>query len=500
MTYNSSACQPCLYREREWMALYALLAGSAHSTNTSQEHLGAVRGATVYVYGAPSTGKTTVTQSVLETVCAEGDAVSGDAARRRHRWVRVDCQACLDERLLYQSLLRAVASVLPSHNALTLSPYPTSFEAFFRRLFTALSTCAAQLDVLTLHLVHAHKLRSYLPRTVLTSLLQLTDAWRHTAVTAAATSALPVALQVVFEAVVPPEHLVDPHEWPCEPELVLHFSAYSPEALQTLLMERLSADLRDAPPAAESTLRAAFVQVLLDVLGSVTQDLRELAYWSDTLFPHYLAPCRQGRVTAAQTGRMYAACLPHLKRAVHCVYAANTTDSGGEGDALSSPQSAVWSSDGRRGAEADSATTPGLSQNASVLLLASFLAARISPRDDYRVFGPGERRRGKASRTHRVHDGNGRRYAFPLERLLSIARILHRRLTADGGMDMQQGSGGAAVPWLSEVAALARGAFLSAPSTADALTEVRLTSQVTDTQAQCLATALRVDLNEYLLK
>ena len=482
------------------MALYALLAGRATPTNTSRGHLGAVRGATVYVYGAPSTGKSTVTQSVLETVSAEGDAVPADAARRRHRWVRVDCQACLDERLLYQSLLQAVARVLPSDNALTSSPYPTCFEAFFRRLFAALSTSATQFDALTLHLVHAHKLRSYVSRAALTSLLRLTDAWRHTAVTAAATSALPVALQVVFEAAVPPEHLVDPHEWPCEPELVLHFSAYAPEALQALLMERLSADVRDAPPAAESALRAAFVQVLLDVLGSVTQDLRELAYWSDTLFPHYLAPYRQGRVTAAQTGRMYAACMPHLKRAVHCVYAANTTDDGGEGDALSSPRSVVLPSDGRRGAEADAATTPGLSQNASVLLLASFLAARISPKDDYRVFGPGERRRGRASRTHRVHDGNGRRYAFPLERLLSIARVLHKRLTADGSREMQQGSGGAAVPWLSEVAAFVRGAFLSTPSTADALTQVRLTSQVTDTQAQCLATALKVDLNEYLLK
>lgn len=404
---------------------------------------------------------------------------------------------------------------------------------------------------LMLHFAGAERLRANASTAALVTLARL-----HELVADAPTECTPagahaaIRLGVVFESHVPPEHFLRDGRHHYAPEVV-RLPAYSRSEAHELLccpegepQRRAWRAFVDAATTARNGAAAGaaaigapddenddaaqqhrrdtfahvfrgFVRILLDVLYRATNDLSELAHWCDTLFPLYLAPVREGRVTPSArqqhgAGAMYQACLPHFKSALESVYVRE--------EAPEAPASATADATGAT-RDTGGAAVLALQGAMQVLALAAYVAARLPPRDDLHLLQPSSpdairtRKRARGRRgaaragaaVQKQQRGGAALRAFGVERLLGIAGAVQRhrreRLPAElaGACDTVARLP-STPPMLTHVASLLSLSLLArAPGgSAGPLAEPRFRCNVSAPLAHALARRLGVDLAAFV--
>lgn len=141
------------------------------------------------------------------------------------------------------------------------------------------------------------------------------------------------------------------------------------------------------PPDVPEELFRRFVDLLWDVFHGPCRDISELRHLVALLLPVYLAPIREGRLTAEQPAALYKHILPVLKTHLSRLFLRTTSSA--EWLRLHQPATTTTQQT-TQGAhslqDASVCHTLELPFHAKYLLLAAFLASANPPRCDERIF------------------------------------------------------------------------------------------------------------------
>ncbi|KAJ3310854.1 Origin recognition complex subunit 5 [Blyttiomyces sp. JEL0837] len=176
----------------------------------------------------------------------------------------------------------------------------------------------------------------------------------------------------------------------------------------------------DCPADADRDLFRTFVELVVNVLEKPCKNLSEMRYIIRLLYPKYTEPVTRGHATKEQTTRLYKHIQTYFKDVLDKLYTRQissaeweTTVSKEKSDKISTiiHQSAV---------------DANLPDNAVYLLFASFIASYNPPRFDVRFFSKSSEGRTRQSKTiKKVTKSKLRQQllgpkAFPVERMLAI--------------------------------------------------------------------------------
>ncbi|XP_004676970.1 PREDICTED: origin recognition complex subunit 5 [Condylura cristata] len=332
----------------------------------------------IFIYGHTASGKTYVTQTLLNTL------------ELPH--VFVNCVECFTLRLLLEQILNKLSHRSSEDGCSTQITCETFND--FVRLFKQV-TKAENLNNQTVYIVldKAEYLRD-MDANLLPGFLRLQEL-TDTNVTVIFLS------EIVWEKFRPNTGCFEP--------FVLYFPDYSIGNLQKILSH-------DHPPEYSADFYAAYINILLGVFYTVCRDLKELRYLAVLNFPKYCEPVVKGEASERDTRKLWRNIEPHLKKAMQTVYLRE----------ISSSQWEKLQKD-----DTDLGQLKGLSAYTHVelpyyskfILIAAYLASYNPARTDKRFF---LKHHGKIKKTNflKKHEKTSNHLLgpkpFPLDRLLAI--------------------------------------------------------------------------------
>ncbi|XP_037367193.1 origin recognition complex subunit 5 [Talpa occidentalis] len=333
----------------------------------------------IFIYGHTASGKTYVTQTLLNTL------------ELPH--VFVNCVECFTLRLLLEQILNKLSHHRSSEDGCSTQITCETFNDFVR-LFKQV-TKAENLNNQTVYIVldKAEYLRD-MDANLLPGFLRLQElADRNVTVI--------FLSEIVWEKFRPNTGCFEP--------FVLYFPDYSIGNLQKILSH-------DHPPEYSADFYAAYINILLGVFYTVCRDLKELRYLAVLNFPKYCEPVVKGEASERDTRKLWRNIEPHLKKAMQTVYLRE----------ISSSQWEKLQKD-----DTDSGQLKGLSAYTHVelpyyskfILIAAYLASYNPARTDKRFF---LKHHGKIKKTNflKKHEKTSNHLLgpkpFPLDRLLAI--------------------------------------------------------------------------------
>uniref|UniRef100_A0A8C4Q873 Origin recognition complex subunit 5 n=1 Tax=Eptatretus burgeri TaxID=7764 RepID=A0A8C4Q873_EPTBU len=295
----------------------------------------------LFIYGHPATGKTTVTLAILQ------------ALQIPH--VFLNCVECFTPRLLFEHILASMSS-LGEHGSTTENlPRCDNLSEFSRMLHQKLQQLQLHESNVYIVLDKAEYLKNldFKILAVFTRLQELTNC-RVAAV---------LISELVWATFYSGTGCIEP--------LMLHFPQYNKAELQVILT-------KDFPNSYSSKFYANFVSILLSVFLPVSRDLRELQHLAALNFSKYCEPIEKGQIREDESNKLWRNIEPHLKKAMKTIYLQE----------VSSLQWEKWQKEG--------CTMPIKDFSAPVclelpfyskfLLIAAYLAAYNPARTDSRFF------------------------------------------------------------------------------------------------------------------
>jgi hypothetical protein len=482
------------HRSEQFAAVCAAI-GLALTGKPTDPHLKLVAinyGSWVYFYGARSTGKS-MTLAAVRTLSERWTA--------KVCWTYVNCRALVNGERFMASIAQGCHQVAKRAGT-PVPPLPTRWNLpLFLHVMSDMLVGLARKDVhVVCHLEGAEWLRSLGDSgRVLTAMRRLSSA--ATGFCDCSDGFLQSAWNVILESRVPPEHLFDPVERSCFPDFVLFCPPYDRSALRGLLLARqcqkesLSSSEMQVSEAddrlSEGSFVTAFVNTLLDVLYDLTNDLSELCFWYDTLLPVYRRGwrARQGRTAALAAA--YSTCLPHFKEAIKRIYTRSSILLNESTELPNvSPELPTWRIMLCTGSYVSKA-----------LLLAGYLAARIPPGRDRKLFEKSGEKQGirKRRQTRRApaKEKPGTK-PVSLDRLERIGRYILQRYAEMERSSITTTAFYRAAPSGSVLAGLIGHGFFSRITRAHAVERQRVRCYVSRDLAQELAKEAGIVLEDYI--
>ncbi|KAJ1330377.1 hypothetical protein BSLG_009511 [Batrachochytrium salamandrivorans] len=175
----------------------------------------------------------------------------------------------------------------------------------------------------------------------------------------------------------------------------------------------------DCPLSEEPEVYLAFSDTIYDVFSSSCRQLTELRHILALLFPKYIDPVIQGKVTRKQVSKLFGLAQPHIKEALHSLYLRDiSSDEWQRQSTGAKPPTSVGTA---------IAKSYDLPYYTKFLVIASYLASFNPPRLDSRFFSKARESKGKrVGKKGSVHNGSKLRQqllgpkAFNVERMLAI--------------------------------------------------------------------------------
>ncbi|XP_037077022.1 origin recognition complex subunit 5-like [Pollicipes pollicipes] len=226
----------------------------------------------VFLYGHPSTGKTTALTHVLSQFAGLSAVVS--------------CVECYTPALLFQLVLRQLAGEDQRCDSVS------SFVSTLQRIADEHPE-----ENIAIVLKDAERLRDQ-DASLLPTLLRLQEL-------AARPVCLVLVSNIIWDKFLTPGGLPQP--------LLVHFPQYSRGALLEILA-------LDRPAEVDEHFYRGFLSLLLAVFLAPCRNLRELRYLARANFARYREPVLAGEVDAGDARRLWRHVEPHLKAALKTVY------------------------------------------------------------------------------------------------------------------------------------------------------------------------------------
>ncbi|KAI7872770.1 origin recognition complex subunit 5 C-terminus-domain-containing protein [Spinellus fusiger] len=384
----------------------------------------------IFVYGQPSVGKTSVIRALMETTLS------------RTSWAYVNCVERHTPRMLFEHALNQWCGWTPCwENQCTNVHKADTVLQFIKAIQQGVTANGTHIPLgvdSTLYLIldKAERLRD-MPPSLLPVLLRLSEmTQRNVCVLLIST--------VVFEKFRVKGGSLEP--------FYLRFSDYTQQDILAILLLDFMAckkqkgtetSLEAVDGAVDSAFFMGFAEMVYSILHHNCRDLNELRYFSALLFPLYIEPLEKGEVQVREKAKLFRHIQPYLAEATGKLY-------------LREISSAEWAKEAQALKEKltpqeETVTMPlvplpcmtlaqdkgkckgkGAKGEGAFLLLASYLASYNPPRFDIRYFAKvGEERRrkkGGGTRKSRVGPAEGGKMrpqllgpkAFPVERMLAI--------------------------------------------------------------------------------
>ncbi|XP_043194961.1 origin recognition complex subunit 5-like [Amphibalanus amphitrite] len=339
----------------------------------------------VFLYGHPSTGKTTALSAVLSEFSGPRAVVS--------------CVECYTPLLLYQLVLRQLSDTERKCDG--ISSFVTALQA--------IGTERPDENI-AIVLEGAERLRD-LDEGVLSSLLRLQEL-----------TGRPVCLlltsNLVWDKFQTPGGLPQP--------LLVHFPQYSREALQSILA-------LDRPSDVDEQFYSGYLNLILSVFVVPCRNVRELRHLARASLAHYRAPVLSGEVAPTDLRRLWRHVEPHLRAALRSVYLREADSAQWLRTQTQLPAAAVQPSSHDQPGILDAADHQRLNTElpfySKFLLIAAYLASYNPAKSDRRFF---VKRTGKGAGRLKARPPAGARVsalltgprAFPLDRLLAIFYVI----------------------------------------------------------------------------
>ncbi|KAI9025999.1 origin recognition complex subunit 5 C-terminus-domain-containing protein [Phycomyces nitens] len=377
----------------------------------------------VFIYGHPSSGKTSVVKAVMERTL------------ERSSWAYANCVERYTPRMLFEHTLNQWCDWTPAweNKFMNVCKADTALQ-FVKAIQDGVMVDSKMTELgveSTLYLIldRAERLRD-MPPTLLPVLLRLSEmTQRNVCVILIST--------VVFEKFRVKGGSYEP--------LFIRFSDYSKQdTLQIILMDLLASerkitvipdeedsDQEEKVVELDDDFFMSFAEIIYSIFNHNCKDLNELRYFSALLFPLYLQPVQQGRVDIHEKAKLFKFAQPYFAEATGKLY-------------LREVSSAEWIKETHEIEEQDPTEKPAQSFLAheksgfdlpyytKFLLLASYLASYNPARFDVRYFAKmgEERKKKKGGGTHKSRagqPGGGKMRpqllgpkSFPIERMLAI--------------------------------------------------------------------------------
>ncbi|KAI8146558.1 origin recognition complex subunit 5 C-terminus-domain-containing protein [Fennellomyces sp. T-0311] len=376
----------------------------------------------VFIYGHPSSGKTTVVRAILEKTL------------KRSLWAFINCVECHTPRMIFEHALNQWCHWTPSvENRFTGVCRVDNVHQFVKNIQDGVAVSDTKVvhigkeETQYLVLDRAERLRD-MGSTLLPVLLRLAEmTGRNICVILLST--------IVFEKFKVKGGAYEP--------LYMRFAEYTKEDTLQILQLLFTSTERRIELRREEEDQVEFVdlddefftgfcEVIYTIFNHNCKDVNELKYIAALLFPLYIKPIRDRQVQMQEKAKLLKHAQPYFAQATDKLY-------------LREISSAEWNREARRleleDADGDMAflTRPvarekgefDLPYYTKFLLLASYLASYNPARFDVRYFSKaGEARakkKGGGTRKAKAEQGGGKMRpqllgpkAFPIERMLAI--------------------------------------------------------------------------------
>ncbi|XP_028664585.1 origin recognition complex subunit 5 [Erpetoichthys calabaricus] len=234
----------------------------------------------ILIYGHRATGKTFVTQTVLQEL------------KLPHAFVSM--VECFTPRLLFQQILSQLSSLYPSLD----EEFHCETLNDFIRIFRQLSTSNV-LDQQTVYIVidQAEVLRD-MDANLLPGFLRLQEL-------VGGNITVIFLTEIVWEKFRPNTGCLEP--------ILFYFPDYTKAELQQILC-------KDRHPEFSDDLYATYINILLGVFYAVCRDLCELRHLAALNFSKFCEPLLKGEVRESDTHKLWRSIEPHLRKAMQTVY------------------------------------------------------------------------------------------------------------------------------------------------------------------------------------
>ncbi|CDH52053.1 origin recognition complex subunit 5 [Lichtheimia corymbifera JMRC:FSU:9682] len=368
----------------------------------------------IFIYGHPSSGKTSVVRAILEKTLA------------RSMWAFINCIECHTPRMLFEHTINQWCDWTPSYeNKYTGVRRIDNIHQFVKAIQEGVALDDERTvqfgDSETRYLVldRAERLRD-MGSTLIYSLLRLAEmTGRNICVIMIST--------VVFDKFRVRGGAYEP--------LVMRFSEYTKQDTVEILRKGYTTRLIQVEGGDPVELNDEFVdgfsEIIYNIFNHNCKDINELRYLAALLFPIYIKPLKDGDSKVSERSRLYQLALPFFAKATDKLY-------------LREVSSAEWAKETKRLDELDDAEAEDLFRKQSrdkgyfalpyytkFLLIAAFLASYNPPRYDVRYFAKAgearKRKKGGGTRKAKVDNLGGKMRpqllgpkSFPVERMLAI--------------------------------------------------------------------------------
>ncbi|KAG2203665.1 hypothetical protein INT46_004299 [Mucor plumbeus] len=363
-------------REKQIEQLDCATASSSEQTNYSPQ--------SIFVYGPPSTGKTTLTTEFFKPHGAY-----------------VNCVECFTPRLLFEHSLDRLIKHKPAHaNSYTTTRKIDNVQQFIKAIREQFKNTKTTKYLI---LDRAERIRD-MAGTILPVLLRLSELTE-------CNICVVFISNIVFEKFRVKGGSMEPY--------LIRFSEYTREDTLAILQLDFTPTAIDNVEL-DNDFYAGFLEVIYSIFCHNCKDINELRYFASLLFPVYIQPLKDGTVLPTEKAKLFKYAQPYFSEATEKLY-------------LREISSAEWS---RETKDLDGARNVGRSTEVELpyytrfLLIAAYLASYNPPRFDVRYFA-------KSTNEHKKKRGGGSRKtvdklggkmrqqllgpkAFPVERMLAI--------------------------------------------------------------------------------
>ncbi|KAI9483768.1 MAG: origin recognition complex [Benjaminiella poitrasii] len=356
----------------------------------------------LFIYGPPSTGKTTVVSEFF-----------------KHNGAYINCVECFTPRLLFEHSLDDLIKHKPTFsNGYTSSRKIDNVQQFVKAIREHLSP-ESTAKTRYLILDKAEKIRD-MPGTILPVLLRLSELTERNV-------CVVFISNIVFEKFRVKGGTIDPY--------MINFPDYTREDTLKILQLDFKPTIVNSIEL-DDEFYQGFLEVIYSILCHNCKDLNELRYFASLLFPVYAKPLQEGLVQKHETAKLYRYAQPYFAEATERLY-------------LREISSAEWTNNDDKQKRSVSVAVE-LPYYTRFLLIAAYLASYNPPRFDIRYFAKTtsedrRRKRGGGTRKTKADNKLGGKMrqqllgpkAFPVERMLAIFYSIIDDDTLEDTIDIQ---------------------------------------------------------------
>ncbi|XP_019853919.1 PREDICTED: origin recognition complex subunit 5-like [Amphimedon queenslandica] len=345
----------------------------------------------VFIYGAQSSGKTSVVKSLMSLL------------KVRHCYV--DMRECYSNRVLFESILNELTGVTPSStNKYTGHTRCDSLTGFVTELKSVLSRDRDIVDVEessvigeagdTVYIVidNAQMLRDS-NETLLPALIRLPELTHSN-------------LCMIFISVLSWDQFS--FTTGIRPPFRLHFAQYSKDNVIKILSNNLSSQKYS------SSFIINYSNMIYNIVSAVSRDLKDLLYISNIFFPLYCQPVDQRQVSESASRKLWSHIEPHFKAHISKLLLRNRSSEITINEILTDKQVTCRSS------ELLQFPVP-----IKYILISSYLASHNASSTDKRFFSKRKQKKRRHENLNKRKREEIKRYlsgpkSHPLDRLMAI--------------------------------------------------------------------------------